>query len=243
MFILFFILLPTKCLCLSLITNEEPFWINSCGYNSENEIFDDSDNGIISRILFFAKQSQTHIDKFRDDYIMNTFNCNYFTHYQRWLYQTNEWITLHELRKPEDDLSQEWLCSRSFPNELVATFNILQRVSVGFELLLQDASKIDSLEHNFLVHFITCKSDLKQLLCELSDDIEIRSLEMPADIQRDVIPIDVLLETATAKRNLTNSIIFRDYMIAIKYISTTYKYLKNKLTSKNSSFTGFKSHT
>lgn len=134
-------------------------------------------------------------------------------------------MTSYLLRYVEDNFQKSWLVSHSFPSELILTYEILQQVSVGFELLLEDSNKIDSSENKFLNNFSACKNSLKQLLCEISDAIEIKDQKRPIDIDRKSIPEEVRQETSKAIRNLTNSIIFHDYMLAIKYIITTYDYL------------------
>ncbi|XP_060863414.1 uncharacterized protein LOC132939978 [Metopolophium dirhodum] len=209
--------------------NNDPFWINPCGYNTNNaEDYDDSDAGIMDRILTIAKQCQSNIALFKSQYIQQTFNTDYDAHYKRWINENNSWVTSRLLDKAEDNMKQSWLNSRSFPSELKYSYEVLQRVSVGFEILLDDASKNDSLENTFSNNFSTCKNDLQQLLCELNDDIDVTHQEKPKDITRDEVPKEVREETSTANRNLTNSIIFRDYMIAIQYVKNTYDHLRSK---------------
>lgn len=210
-----------------------PFWINPCGYNNINaEDYDDSDAGIMDRILTIANQCQSNINLFKLEYIQQTFNSDYDVHYDRWVNQNNIWITCRLLNKAEDNMTESSLESRSFPSELKYTYEVLQQVSVGFEMLLDDASKNGSLENVFRNNFATCKDDLQQLLCEINDDIDVTQQEKPRDITRDKVPNEVRQETSTAKRNLTNSIIFRDYMIAIKYVKNTYNYFGNNCNNK-----------
>lgn len=204
-------------------SNNTPFWIDPCGdstYNNE----DDSDASIIYRILNLAKQSQNNINSFKTSYIMVTFNTDYFNHYNKWISTNNSWIFPRLLNYAEDNLSESWLKSRSFPNELSFTYEILQRVSVGFEKLLEDAEKNYLPEHQYLEKFVTCKNYLQQILCEVSDAFEIKNLIKPVDITRDAMPTEVRLESSSAKRHLVNSLIFRDYMIAIKYLINTFEY-------------------
>lgn len=182
----------------------------------------------MDRILTIAKQCQNNINPFKSQYIQQTFNTDYDAHYSRWTNENNSWMTSRLLDKAEDDMTQSWLNSRSFPSELKYSYEVLQRVSVGFEILLDDASKSGSLENQFNNNFTTCKNDLQQLLCEISDDIDVTHQERPKDITRDEVPNEVREETSSAKRNLTNSIIFRDYMITIKYVKNTYDYLRSK---------------
>lgn len=211
--------------------NNTPFWINPCGYFLKYDYdIEDSDCDIIDRILTLAKQTQNNIDIFKFNYIKSTFDIDYFVHYQTWELENNNWMTPRLLNKAEDDLPQSWLCSRSFPDELKFTYEILQRNSVGIELLLQDAALNDYPENKFLHFFSTCKDDLEQMLCEISDDIDETYEEKPVDIKRDIIPNNIRQEESISKRSLTNSIIFRDYLIANKYITDTYNYFKNKCT-------------
>lgn len=226
MYTLLHVLLLTIFVCKSFANglsadDNSPFWINSCGYSTND------DDSMIDRILILAKQCQINIDPFKVNYIKSTFSSDYLTHYERWVQENNGWISSRLLINAEDDLQQSWLSSRSFPSELKFTFELLQQVAVGFELLLEDAKAYDSLENKFLNYFVTCKNDLKQLLCEISDDIDITEQERPVDVERDAIPNGIRQESSTAKRNLTNSIIFRDYMIAIKYVTSTYSYFNN----------------
>lgn len=216
--------------------NSNPFWINPCGYNTSNDgDDDDSDANVMDRILTIVNQCQNNIKSFKEEYIEQTFNISYAEHYNRWVNENNKWIT-RLLNQAEDSMSQSWLNSRSFPNELRYSYEVLQRVSVGFEILLNDAKKNDSSENKFKKNFSTCKNDLQQLLCEISDAIDIKHQETPKDITRDEVPKEVREENSTAERNLTNSIIFRDYMIAIKYMSNTYDYLKRKCDNISYSF-------
>lgn len=208
--------------------NDDPFWINPCSYSPSNaEDFDDSDVGIIDRILTIAKQCQSNINQFKLKYIQQTFSSDYNIHYDRWVNENNNWITSRLLIKPEDNMAQSWLDSCSFPEELKHTYKVLQQVSVGFEMLLDDASKNNSAENLFINYFTTCKNDLQQLLCEISDDIDVTKQEKPKDITRNQVPQEVRDETSASNRNLTNSIILRDYMIAIKYVKNTYDHLKS----------------
>lgn len=230
--VLFCIIVQVSCLKDVHNTSKNdnsPFWINPCGYNTNNNDYDDSDCSIIDRILTLAKQCQNNIDTFKTNYIKSTFNTDYFVHYETWEQENNSWITHRLLKKAEDDLPQLWLDSRLFPEELKFTHETLQRVSVGFELLLQDAKLNDSSENKFVDNFWCCKNDLQQILCEINDDMDIKSQEKPIDISRDVISKDIRQEKSTSKRSLTNSIIFRDYLIAIKYITNTYNYFKKKM--------------
>jgi len=214
--------------------NSNPFWINSCGYKINNtEDYDDSDADKIDRIITLVNQCQSTINSFKYQYIQQTFKISYDEHYNRWINENNSWITSRLLEKAEDNMTQSSLNPRSFPRELKFSYEVLQRVSVGFEILLDDASKNDSLENKFNKKFTTCKSDLQQLLCEISDNIDDKLPERPKDITRNEVPDEVLEETNTAKRNLTNSITFRDYMIAIKYMLNTYDYLKSKCNNNN----------
>lgn len=234
--LLLYLLLTTNVLCdwknCNKLKNNDPFWINPCGYATYNcEDYDDSDTGIIDRILTIEKQCQKNIDPFKREYIQQTFNFDYDAHYNRWTNENNSWMTYRLLNKAEDNMSQSSLETRSFPNELKFTYELLQRVAVGYEVLLDDANNADYLENRFLNNFTNCKNDLQQLLCEISDDIDITYQDRPKDITRDQVRNDVRQETSTAERNLTNSIIFRDYMIAIKYVKNTYEYLRSK--SKN----------
>lgn len=209
--------------------NTDPFWINPCGYNTNNaEDYDDSDAGIMDRILTIAKQCQSNINLFKYKYIEQTFNTDYDTHYNRWINENNSWITSRLLDKAEDNMKQSWLNSRSFPSELSYSHEVLQRVSVGFEILLDDANKDGSSENQFSNNFSTCKDDLQQLLCEIRDDIDVTSEKKPKDITRDEVPKEIQEEASTAQRTLTNSIIFRDYMIAIQYVKSTYNHLRSK---------------
>lgn len=231
--LLFYLLLTTNVLCDRNNNNEsknnEPFWINPCGYSTYNgEDYDDSDAGIIDRILTIEKQCQKNIDPFKREYIQRTFNFDYDAHYNKWINENNSWMTSRLLNKAEDNMPQSSLESRSFPSELKFTYELLQRVAVGYEVLLDDANNANYSENCFLNNFTTCKNDLQQLLCEISDDIDITVQERPKNITRDQVPNDVRQETSTADRNLTNSIIFRDYMIAIKYVKNTYEYLRSK---------------
>lgn len=229
--LLLYLLLSTNVLCNRMnhnkSKNNNPFWINPCGYTICNgEDYGDSDANIIDRILVIEKQCQQNIDLFKSEYIQRTFNTDYNAHYNRWTTENNSWMTSRLLNKPEDNMPPSSLESRSFPSELNFTYELLQRVSVGYEILLDDANNFDYLENNFLNDFTTCKNDLQQLLCEISDDIA--DQDKPKDITRDQVPNDVRQETNFAERNLTNSIIFRDYMIAIKYVKNTYEYLRSK---------------
>lgn len=218
-------------------TKDNSFWVNPCGYTLiTNEEFEDKDENIIDRILTLAKVSQNNIDVFKYNYIENIFYCDYLTHYKKWVSESNSWMTPRLLNYAEDNLEKSWLASRMFPNELKFTYEILQRVAVGFEMLLDDAKMYDSSENHFLNNFNTCKNDLQQLLCEISDSIDDKLEKRPIDAVRSVIPNEVRQEKNTARRNLTNSIIFRDYVIAIKYILDTYghfeksyKYFKNNI--------------
>lgn len=233
LFSLYFPLAP-KVVCTSitkdvLSNNNTPFWINSCGYISINDDDDDdSDASIIYRILNLAIQSQNNINCFKKSYIFSTFKTDYFKHYARWSNYNNIWMTPRLLNSAEDDLPELWLNSRSFPNELTFTYEILQRVSVGFEKLLDDAGKNDFPENNYLRNFSTCKNNLQQILCEVSDAIVTTNQKIPGNINRDVIPNEVRQETSSAKRHLVNSLIFRDYMIAIKYLIDTYSSFDTK---------------
>lgn len=204
----------------------KPFWINPCGDTFRNEGFDDND--IIDRILTLANYSKINIDLFKSSYISKTFNCDYFKHYQRWVELNNSWMTPLLLKSAEEDMPEWWLFNRSFPEELKFTYEVLQRVAVGFEMLIEDAKKYNSSESYFLSQFITCKKNLQQLLCETSDSIDITLQKRPVDVGRGIIPKEVQQESTSTKRNLTNSIIFRDYMIAIKYILNTYGNFKKR---------------
>lgn len=204
-------------------TEDDPFWVNPCGYTS-NSNEDDSDENIIDRILTLANESQINMNLFKYNYIQNTFYFDYFTHYKKWVYENNSWMTPRLLNYAEDSLDNVWLASRIFPNELKITYEILQRVAVGFEILFEDANLYDSSENHFLNDFNSCKSNLQQLLCEISDGMTLE--ERPIDVVRSIIPNNVRQEKNTASRNLTNSIIFRDYAIAIKYILDTYGYFE-----------------
>lgn len=232
-FILLYLFLILKVVC-----DDKLFWINPCGYSSKNgeDLEDNDDTSIMNRILLLANLNQNNIDGFVNDYINSTFGHDHSTHYRTWKHEKNVWMTTYLLKDVEDDSEKSWLTSHSFPNELILTYEILQRVSVGFELLLEDSNIIDSSEHNFVKQFSTCKNNLKELLCEISDSIEIKGQERPVDIDRKVMPEEVRRETSTARRTLTNSIIFRDYMLAIKYIKTTFDYLlgqSNNILGKN----------
>jgi len=208
--------------------NNIPIWINPCGYDSiKNEVYN-SNKSIINRIITLANLSNYNINLFKYNYIKYTFKLDYYTHYKRWVYENNSWMIPRLLNYAEDDVSKERLVSCSFPSELIFTYDILQRVAVGFELLLEDAKVNYTTEHYFLNKFSSFQNNLKQLLCEVSDSIDITFQDIPKYISRNVIPDEVKKEKNTAKRNLTNSIIFRDYMIAIKYIISTYNYLKIK---------------
>lgn len=232
MYLLLYILFLTTAFVRKSFANglpandNSPFWINSCGYSTND---DGSDISVIDRILSLAKQSQINIDPFKVNYIISTFSSDYLTHYERWVHTNNDWMTSRLLINAEDDFPQSWLSSRSFPSELKFSYELLQQVSVGFELLLEDAKSNDSSENKFLSYFVTCKNDLQQLLCEISDAIEITEQERPVDVDRDAIPNEIRQESSMAQRNLTNSIIFRDYMIAIKYLTSTYSYFYNKI--------------
>jgi len=219
--------------------NDNPFWINPCGYNTKNSEDYVSDADIMDHILTIAGQCQNNIDLFKSQYIQQIFNIDYNTHYNRWINENNSWIISRLLDKAEDNMEQSWLNSRSFPSELNYSYEVLQRVSVGFEILLNDASKDDFLENQFSKQFSTCKNDLQQLLCEIRDDIDVTGQEKPKDITRDEVPKEIREEASTAQRNLKNSIIFRDYMIAIQYVKNTYNYLKSKC---NTNIYPFKNH-
>lgn len=228
---LFLLLFTTTNVFCSSFANKEvlsdddtPFWINPCGYSLKNS---DVKSDIINRILILANICQSNIDAFKFDYIENTFNIHYTTHYQRWVNMGNSWMTPRLLQNAEDNFSVSWLADRKFPVELTISFQILQRVAVGFEILLQDAVNSSNLEYAFLDNFNACKEDLQQLLCEISDNIYVTSQDKPADVTRDCVPLGVRQESSSGNRNLTNSIIFRDYMIAVKYITSTYDYLNN----------------
>lgn len=240
-----YLLFTTNVLC-NLVNdiNNDPFWINPCGYNTNNaEDYDDSDAGIMDCILTIAKQCQSNINLFKYKYIQETFNTDYDAHYNRWINENNSWITSRLLDKAEDNMKQSWLNSHSFPRELSYSHEVLQRVSVGFEILLDDASKDGSSENQFSNNFSTCKDDLQQLLCEIKDDIDVTSQEKPKDITRDEVPKEIREEASTAQRTLTNSIIFRDYMIAIQYVKSTYNHLRNKCNNNLYSFINHHHHT
>lgn len=230
-----YFLFATKVLCRSYINDvssnkNTPFWINSCGYAQSNDDDDyDSDASIIYRILNLARQSQNNINSFKTSYIMSTFNTDYLKHYDRWVNANNSWMTPRLLNSAEDDLPESWINSRLFPDELSFTYEILQRVSVGFEKLLEDAGKKDFPENKYQRHFSTCKNNLQQILCEVSDAIITTNQKKPANIRRDAIPKEVRQETSSAKRHLVNSLIFRDFMIAIKYLNNVYE----SFTTKN----------
>lgn len=217
--------------CSSAIATDadEPFWVDPCGYGSN----DDDEGGpgaTIDRILTLAKLCQKNVDQFKRDYIRRTFNVDYDTHYSRWTHEANDWMTPRLLDTAEDDLSQSWLDGRKFPDELTTTFDVLQRSAVGFELLTNDAGKEGTAENAFTDKFNTCHDDLRQLLCEVSDDIDANGMnaDKPQAIGRDAIPDNVRQNASTADRNLINSIIFRDYMIAIKYVTEVYGHFKTR---------------
>lgn len=228
--ILFSLFFTVQILCKSF-TNEstavKPFWINPCGYyTASNDIYsEEDDQDIISKLLLLASVCQYNIDSFKNDYIISTFNSDYFKHYQLWLQKNNSWMTSRLLKNAEDILPKDWLVRHSFPSELIFTYEMLQQVSVGYEILFQDASQINTAENKFLDNFTICKNNLQELLCEFSYAIDNAFDKRPIDITRDAVPIEVRQETSSVERNLTNSIIFRDYMIVIKYIISTYSYL------------------
>lgn len=225
----FLVVSNVLCVCSTYdksILNDKPFWINPCGYSIKNEEQDNID--IIDRILTLANFSKNNIDLFKFSYIKKTFNCDYFEHYQRLIDVNNSWMTPLLLKSPEDNLPDSWLSKRSFPEELEFTHELLQRVAVGFEMLVEDAKKYKFSESFFLSQFVSCKNDLRQLLCETSDGIDITLQTRPVDVPREIIPNEVKHEESSATRNLTNSIIFRDYMIAIKYILNTYGEFKQR---------------
>lgn len=220
-----------------LVVGNKPFWINPCGYFKSNgdDSEENDDASIMRRILVLAELNQNNINKFVNDYISETFGYDYSTHYHEWIHKNNIWMPSY-LLKDVDDVQKSWLVSHSFPSELILTYEILQRVSVGFELLLEDSNKIGSSENKFLSYFSACKNSLKELLCEISDAIEVKDQKRPIDIDRKAIPEEVRQETSTAIRNLTNSIIFRDYMLAIEYVKITFNYLLDQSNSILSDF-------
>lgn len=211
-------------------TENKPFWVNACGYtlNADAE-FEESDENDIDHILTLAEECQINIDLFINNYIQNTFSCDYLTHYKKWVNQNNSWMTYRLLNYAEDNLDSSWLAARVFPKELYFTYKILQEVAVGFEMLLEDANVYDSFEKVFSSNFNSCKNNLQQLLCQISDSIDETFEKRPPDVVRSVIPNNVRQEKNMCIRNLTNSIIFRDYAIAIKYILDTYSYFKKNL--------------
>lgn len=211
-------------------TENKPFWVDPCGYSlNADEEFEESNENDIDRILTLAKESQNNIDLFKYNYIQNTFSRDYLTHYKEWVNQNNSWMTSRLLNYAEDNLDSSWLASRVFPKELCFTYKILQEVAVGFEMLLEDAKVYDSFENVFSSNFNSCKNNLRQLLCQISDSIDDTFEKRPTDVVRSVIPNNVQQEKNMCIRNLTNSIIFRDYAIAIKYILDTYSYFKKSL--------------
>lgn len=238
--ILFNLLFIVQVLCKSftngLSTADKPFWINPCGYITDNDINNDdlNDNDIhseenfqdtINKLIILAKQCQYNIDSFKTNYITSTFNTDFSKHYQTWKQKNNSWMTSRLLKNAEEVLSENWLAQLSFPRALKYTYEMLQQVSVGFEILLQDASTPNSAESKFSNNFSICKNNIQAILCEVSDAIDTTLKFRPSDITRDIVPIEVRQETSSSERNLTNSIIFRDYVIVTKYILSIYKYL------------------
>jgi len=212
---------------------DQPFWADPCGYGTT---VDDDEGGpaaTIDRILTLAEQCQSNVDRFKRDYVGRTFGADYDAHYGRWKHEANGWMTPRLLDTAEDDLPQSWLDGRAFPGELTATFDVLQRAAVGFELLTNDAADAQTAENAFADRFDACRVDLRQLLCEVADDIDANGADAdkPPAIGRDAIPDDVRRNASTAGRNLTNSIIFRDYMIAVKYVAGVYRHFKSRLNA------------
>lgn len=215
-----------------------PFWINPCGYPTNDGMdVDDDPYATINRVLTLADQCQIHSDRFKYDYVRTTFpGENYTTHYGRWVNQQNAWMVPRLLDQPDDELSEQWMNKRRYPDELIVTYSVLQRAAVGLELLLDDAADVYKAESAFAADFAGCRTCLRQLLCEVYDDVDADDQlrdQRPADVGRDVIPNEVRLNDNTAERNLVNSIIFRDYMVAVQYVKTLYKYFLSRMAKLN----------
>lgn len=213
--------------------DEQPFWINPCGYKT-NDDEDDDPVASIKRVLTLAKRCEDDANNFKCRYVRRTFNEDYEEHYRLWENVVNEWMTPRLLNTPDEEFSREWLDRRRFPDELTVTYEVLQRAAVGLELMTRDAAMVDTAESEFTEELAACRNDLRTLLCEVSDMVDAEDgLRRPKDVDRDVIPDSVRYDSSASHRNLTNSIIFRDYVIAVKYVTTVYGHFVERRQSSS----------
>ncbi|XP_050427078.1 uncharacterized protein LOC126837280 [Adelges cooleyi] len=202
------------------VNDVSPFWLDPCGtQNDEDTVLPDD---VRQRVLIVAERNQQYFNQFKNQFVQNLVDNEFIKHYNTWSNLNNSWMPDDLPKIPGDHLSNSWLSKRSFPQELPITYDILQRVSVGFEKLTDDTKKNNS----YFEELSTCKKYLRELLCEVKDAIYDMEQEPLPDVQREVMPDDVRHEEDEGRNNLLNSIIFRDYIIGIEYVIQTYRSFK-----------------
>ncbi|XP_050525903.1 uncharacterized protein LOC126896834 [Daktulosphaira vitifoliae] len=210
------------------LVDHDIFWVNPCGYSKKNEEPPITPLDVIKRVLLEAHYNHHCFNQFKYEFIYELTGVEFDKHYEDWEYLYNSWMTNELPTMPGIVLSETWLNSREFPKELTFTFETLQRAAVGLEKFLDDKKN----EEYYSTKLSLCRNKLKTLLCEVSDGIEDMNQNKMPDIKREVIPNDIRNEPNVAQRNLTNSLIFRDYIISIEYILQTYKYFRNSYEHK-----------
>ncbi|XP_050427166.1 uncharacterized protein LOC126837339 [Adelges cooleyi] len=199
-----------------------PFWIDPCGTRNNEETVSSGD--VIERVLVTAKRNQQCFDRFKKQFVKSLIGDEFAKHYKTWSHLKNTWMPDDLPTTPGQFLSKFWSRGRlSFPEELPFTYDILQRVSVGFEKLADDAHKSNS---SYFKRLSACKNYLRELLCEVNDAIYDMEQEPLPDVQREVMPDDVRHEQDEGRNDLLNSIIFRDYIIGVEYVIWTYRFFK-----------------
>lgn len=198
---------------------EKPFWKNPCNVQRENlEILDKinleevklPEAELTNNIVNQANIALTAAYQIKIQFISTIFKMEYDIVEE--LYKDNRLCflpTSEEIPKAAGKcLSLTKLKGVQFSKVLPVIYTSLQKVAVGMEIVFKNSN---------YKRFRNVEGHLKNVLCEFYTAFKETKLEMPKDIDRDVVPQYYRNMNQSVESKIRDYIIFREYVNILEY--------------------------
>ncbi|KDR10788.1 hypothetical protein L798_14914 [Zootermopsis nevadensis] len=217
--------------------NSHPKWINPCGLGASDDFDSEldsvprlSDNELLSSIIVAAKGALMHAERFKENYVKNTFNENFRKFHQEWKSTRYEWLpTTEQISKNlGEPIPIEQLQKLELDVALKDTFAYLQKFAVGMEQIVWD--QIDN-NGAYKDQFADIEFRLRATLCEIQAAMLERGVMQYENVTRQIMANELRHMGNSSYRNMRDWVIFRDCMNGLEYVIQVFEYLQQKLTS------------
>lgn len=102
----------------------------------------------------------------------------------------------------------------------------MQRYAVGLQLILKDQDEMSKFSNQFK----EASDQLNVLICELQTALHERQLEVPDNVDEDIIPEEYKQYNDDTSKNLRDFVIYEKYLNGLEYLIQVFQNMKDQMS-------------